>query len=315
MRHHSKILDGLAITVTFMAVILQWLNPDLVQQIRYPILILVVITVGIPHGAIDHIITSTLYNLSYTFREQIYFYIYYLIMMLVMIGFWWLNPMLGFLLFMIISIYHFGEADLEYLSLPKYSKVLLYFARGTMIIGLIIFGHPQYTSEIIQEITDFSLLNYPFIANYSTEIALFFIGQYLLTKLFLLIQNRNYIQQSIWYPMLDGIIVAILFFQVDTILAFSIYFGLWHSVGHIRAMISHLQKEGKPMNISGFFKKALPFTLITFGGILLLYYLNQAFGMEEQMVSLFFILISVITLPHMLIVFKMFGTYHSEKAI
>lgn len=308
MRHHSILLDTLAVSSAIITIFLNLLFPEFAISIRYYVLVIAIISVGISHGAIDHIISSALFNLSYSFRDQIYFYFYYFAMMLIMIFFWLISPPIALLLFLAISIYHFGEADLEYLNLSKKIKYPLYISRGCMIFGLIIFAHIHYTSPIVQEITGYSLLDNSFFVNYNIKIALLSASQYLLLEGIVLYLNWFRLNISFWYKIIDSLLVAILFYVVDPILSFAIYFALWHSLGHIQKMINFLNKKGQGMNIKKFTLSALPFTIITFIGLFILYGFNQAFGIEEEMVSLFFILISVITLPHVPVAHKMLET-------
>jgi hypothetical protein len=62
--------------------------------------------------------------------------------------------------------------------------------------------------------------------------------------------------------------------------------------------------------ISGFwwfYRKTIPFTLLSFVGLAILWILMDSFGVREKMISLLFIMISVLTLPHMVVVHYLFS--------
>jgi hypothetical protein len=60
------------------------------------------------------------------------------------------------------------------------------------------------------------------------------------------------------------------------------------------------------MSMAQFYREAFLFTAIPFVGLAGLYAATQSFGLEDQMVALLFILIAIMTLPHMVVVEKMY---------
>ena len=81
----------------------------------------------------------------------------------------------GFLLFMLFTLYHFGQSDTERLPLNGLIKQLFILARGLSIAGLILFGSdPFYTSRIVESVTGVSLIS--IVYNFVTieDLRLFF---------------------------------------------------------------------------------------------------------------------------------------------
>jgi len=72
------------------------------------------------------------------------------------------------------------------------------------------------------------------------------------------------------------------------------------------------ESKGKSLSVGQFYIKALPFTLVSIFGLALLLGVNVTLNLENQFLSLMFILISVLTLPHMLIVERM---YEEKKQV
>ncbi len=79
-------------------------------------------------------------------------------------------------------------------------------------------------------------------------------------------------------------------------------------------MLRFFQSHGRSATVSYFYRKAALFTVISFVGLGGLYLVNEAFGAQEQMIALLFILISVLTLPHMLIVEAMYQRRRREAS-
>lgn len=133
------------------------LFPEFMESLRYYFLGLSMLLIGIPHGAIDHLITSRLYKLKGDTRNQLKLYIPYLLLMFIMALVWILNGLAGFILFALITMYHFGQADIEPLHFPSKSKSLLSVSRGMMVLSLVIFVDVGYNFPVIAEATGFAL--------------------------------------------------------------------------------------------------------------------------------------------------------------
>lgn len=110
--------------------------------------------------------------------------------------------------------------------------------------------------------------------------------------------------------VVDSLLLILFLLVAGPLIGFAIYFALWHSAGHINEMREFFKDRGKSLSVGRFYKKAIPFTVISIVGLALLLFINVQLNLENQFLSLMFILISVLTLPHMLIVEKMYD----EKA-
>lgn len=305
MRHGSLKID-LSVLLTVVVVSLcSLVIPEPMENIKYYILGATMLLIGIPHGAIDHIVSSRIYKLDNTLFDQLKFYIPYLLLMLFMTLIWIFSSLVGFILFAIITIYHFGQADLEHLDFKRNIKPILIISRGLMILSLIIFSEMNYTFPIIEAATALQIPDNNWMSSNGFEFGIFLALQHpvlLLATSFQSVKNRS---NSRWYMILDSFLIILIFLLNDPIIGFSLYFALWHSMGHVLEMKKFFNKLGESFSLIKFYKLAIPFTIISLAGLWLVYKINQAFGIEEQMVALLFILISVLTLPHVLVVQKM----------
>lgn len=308
MRHGSLKTDLLVLGIVLTVTAASLAFPDAMISLRYYFLGISMLLIGIPHGAIDHIISSRLYNLEGSFTDQLKFYIPYLLLMFVMALVWILSGVAGFVLFALITIYHFGQADLEHLDFPRGTRWVLTFSRGLMIFSMIIFVDVSYTFPVIGEATGLVFREMDWLYRNGYLLGLILGLQHPILMLIATFRYRKRQQTAWWYPFTDSLLILFLFAFNDPIIGFSVYFSFWHSMGHVMEMKNFFNQMGESLSVWKFYQLAMPFTLISLGGLALIYLLNNAYGWEEQMVSLLFILISVLTLPHVLVVEKMLKT-------
>ena len=304
MLHKSTTIVTLAASISMLFILVGLLLPGTVPAISPWLLLASVIVIGIPHGAIDHIMAEKVYGLDNTWKGTAKFYVGYLGLMFVVGMLWLLEPVIGMLFFFAISIYHFGQADLEDFVKPGSSGIPWYLVRGSLILGLILFSDTAVSYPIMAQalhmnpLTLFSVLpNGPgaLVALAAAYAALFAMA---------LLSGKVAVG---WRLLADSVLIVVLFLVAGPLIGFAVYFALWHSAGHIIEMQQFLRKKNRPMSLKSFYKAAAPFTLISLFGLAMLAGINHAFGLEDQFIALMFILISVLTLPHMVIVDRMYA--------
>lgn len=281
-------------------------------SVAFVVLMIFVAVTGIPHGAIDHLVASEVYGLDQSWRDQAKFYGGYLAVMAAYALLWMVAPVTSFTLFLLMTVYHFGQADLAYLELPSVQAYAAYASRGALLIGLPIAAFPEIVSPIFVAIAGVDLMAWPWLMANQGALVAGLVAQHALLLVGLTAASTPS-GRDLGRELLNTTVLASLLGTVHPLVAFAVYFGLWHSLGHILEMLRFFRRQGaaEPTTISGFYRKATLFTIISFLGLAGLYVAYQAFGAEEQMIALLFILISVLTLPHMIIVEAM---YQQKKA-
>lgn len=313
MRYFAKV-NWIPITAAALAIgsTLAW--PDLIESIRYYVLAAGMLFLGIPHGAVDHIITSKMYNLSYTVKDQLKFYLPYLALMLLMGIIWYLYALLGFAIFLVCTIYHFGQSDLIHLDVPRRLRNGLYVSRGLMILGLLIFSNPRISFSIMNEIAGIGTPSEYFLANHTLPIAILAGVQHILLLIIAEKISGNTALGTGAHILESAIIIA-LFLFAEPILAFTVYFIFWHSLNHVGELKEFFSKRSSSWTLADFYKDSWLFTLISIIGLFALYWLNTAFGSPNRMLALFFILISALTLPHVVVVELMFSKKNDTMSV
>ncbi|MDR9414893.1 MAG: Brp/Blh family beta-carotene 15,15'-dioxygenase [Gracilimonas sp.] len=290
------------------ALILNICFPEFIENIRFWILGFAILAIGMPHGALDHIITYKSFPNKDKRQKRVWFYGYYTALMVLYALLWIWFPLFSFLLFLAITLYHFGQADAERFDLDQTAKTILQYARGLTIVGLIVYGsEPRYISDVIEVITGYS--SYQLVAGISNYgVVPIVLGSiypiaYLFVISFLAKQKPN----ALFH--LDALIVPALFIIADPIFAFAVYFGSWHSFNHAKTMIHYLNDREMDVSMKWFYKKTFLLSVMSYVGLALLYFITQAFGDEDLLVALLFVLISVLTLPHIFIVKMMYRKF------
>ena len=266
------------VIVCFVSVLFSLSNfPETRNVVGYTALIIGMISVGLPHGAVDHLIESN----TWDYKKAPRFIGKYLLLIACMGIVWFLAPTLALIVFLVYSAWHFGQADVRqwsisnFLTLPWGATLLLY------ILGT----HQIETSEILSYIAG---IEFPF------SISLFAIAPWL----FFALWKRN-------FPMILTICWLTISSQLPLLLAFGTYFIGQHSItswGHLK---QHIQNNNRKIWVH-----ALPFHLGAWF-ILVLFFLLWPMVQSEisstyNAWGIFFIFISCVSFPHVIFMNKLY---------
>lgn len=307
----SPLFLALSLSLSTLFILFALLYPGLNESSAPWIVVLSVFLIGIPHGAIDHVVSSELFGTGQNLKGHLLFYGSYLIIMLLLGLIWIFIPVAGMIIFLIISIYHFGQADMEDFLISKKKNPMWYIARGFFLIGLIVFSSPDVTYAIISTAMNISSdLFYSMMPprNLSLLIILLIYASFILSSVL-----KKEIQ-DIKIFILESTVLVFLFLISGPLIGFALYFAIWHSSGHIVELQQFFESKNKELSILQFYKLATPFTLISILGLIFLLYIQNIFQVEDQFLTLMFILISVLTLPHMLIVDRMYSDRNKSES-
>ena len=251
-----------------------------------------ILTIGISHGALDHIKGKKLLKIL-GFKSSFFFYFGYLLIGLITIFIWFLFPKFLLFLFLIVASFHFGKEDAEFIN-KNNNFDLIYFLKGSLIIISPLLFHKQETLLIFQSL-NFKISENIFI---NDKILYLFIFLSFAANIFLSL-NKNFETKSLL--LMDFLSVLILNYFLNPILAFTVYFCFLHSIRHSISLIKKINsniEKGFPI----FFKKALPLTIITIiGYFFALYFLNNYNDLNDSIYKVIFIGLASLTFPHILL--------------
>lgn len=261
----------LPLIFTAIAILLSILK---VEFIAWGILALGFLSVGLAHGALDHLTSQ---QISST-KQLIYFVLKYLLKGALLSLVWWFSSDIALILFILYSAGHFGQTDFKEWNLTQGWQSFFW---GVTVLTLILFFHTVELNEILTQIPNLFVVNLLHeIPNYGIWLI-----QALTVTLGLIIARLNNSTN-----VLLTLIYLLMATQLPLLMAFGIYFVLQHSINGWKHLSIGLNIESSVM-----WKKALPFTI---GGASIIFYLLQV--QDENYIGLFFIILSCLSLPHVL---------------
>lgn len=302
---HTPRVYAAVVGATLLTVLLALMGAVPDGSAAFVLLMGVMLVVGIPHGAVDHLVFYRLYRLEPTGRDRLVFYGAYLALMALYGALWLVFPVACLLFFLAITVYHFGQAEMEPLGLRGPQRVALHLSRGLLVIGLPVAVHPDAVAPIFEAIAGGALPGWDLLGRHQGLAGLVAVGQHVL--FFGALAGAAARRQGrLGREALSIGVLAALFWTTTPLVAFAVYFGLWHALGHIlelRRFFARQSGAGRaPASWTGFYRAAALFTFLSLAGLAALYLAARALESQERMVALLFILISVLTLPHLLLV-------------
>jgi len=264
------------------------------------ICLLLILSIGISHGALDNQKGKKLTQL-YNIKNSYFFYLMYSIIVVGIISFWLLLPTTSLIIFLIVASYHFGKEDTEFLIKNKNaSNLILYFLKGSLIIIAPLIFHFTETINIFKLLLIQDENFYLFLDFIESNQILSFA---LLTSFFVnthyFINNFKFLNILIF---LDFLSIIILNYFISPLIAFTIYFCFLHSFRHSISLINELDKDNFKNGAYIFIKKALPLTLLTaVFFVISLYFLSNYYQLSDAILKVIFIGLASLTFPHILL--------------
>ncbi len=282
--------------LTIALVLLAFLMPTMIGTYGGYLAMTLILLLGVPHGATDHILFRHVkkdYDKGWLSR----FFVRYFLLMGLLALTWWILPSLALLVFLAISAYHFGQSQWHHLKTSKSVKNALYISWGAFVLAAPLLWNYTETAPIVEHLIGVEIL---LSIDYQFFIPLFLIVVIVLQTLLLytknIISRRRLIEE--WSILL---LFSCLFYSTSLLLGFAVYFVFWHSLDSVNDQINQLRKINPDYTLKNYLWQVAPFTLIAFGSIGLFAWYSPAALMTDVWVSQFFILISIVTLPHSLL--------------
>ncbi len=282
--------------LTVVCILVALLLPAVVEVYGSCLAISLILLLGVPHGATDHILFLHVqkdYNEGWLIR----FFMRYFLFMGLLALLWWTLPGLALMIFLAISAYHFGQSQWHQLQTRKGEKSLLYISWGAFVLATPLLWNYTETAPIIESLIGSEIL---LSVDYHIFMPIFCISCVMIQTLILL--AKNIISKS---KLLEewGILLLLsgLFYSTSLLLGFAIYFVFWHSLDSVKDQIVQLKIVQPDYGFKKYLQQVIPFTLLAFGSIGLFTWLSPAALLSDVWISQFFILISIVTLPHSLL--------------
>lgn len=268
---------------------------------QYSMVFVLVGVVGMAHGSIDHIIATDVLKIVPKNRKALFIAAYLLIIALYVL-LWYVSPLISFLLFILYSAYHFGEADTSVIgqNLNKVQLSALSLSYGLLIISAMVFFNPNYTTEICP-VWFTKILPPDILVSSATLIFYISFGGLMFQNIVYSFLGKIHWRKNLLF-LVQLTFVILIFILLPALVAFSIYFGLWHAMLVLKKEFYEVNKI-RLINTGKEFVWALtPFTLLTLGTMLIIVYFGSATAHFSTIVA-----ISVLAFPHTLLMHVLYS--------
>lgn len=270
---------------------------------EYVIAFGLILLIGIPHGATDH--TLAQFNSGELQKKGLdkVFLVRYLLIMLGYSLCWFLSPALSFISFILMSAYHFGEAQLAYLKKLHHPHIVASLS-GVAFLLILLFPHKDEAATYIVPY----FVSEPALILFSNFVPWILISSVIILIGFWALNGLKILQKEV----LDLILVFILSYNTSLLFGFAVFFAFWHSWDAAKMQIVKISQIRKGFSINKWSREAAPFTLISWAGISLVLMLFDLLTLPWPMITSFFVLVSIITLPHAIVMSKFYKTDYTN---
>ncbi len=238
-------------------------------------------SIGMLHGALDHHVAFKVDSGGWP-----RFLAGYLGVMGIYGLVWLMLPWLGLVIFLALTVWHFGQGDTAHLNsrMPR----LVTITRSLAVLG-VLFG--LNLNEAMAIVSPVLMIAVPSWLGLTAAIG--GVGIHVITILRTTEAPFNELFDVAW--------LVVLFMTVPLLTGFSAYFVLWHSIGHLRELQTFLELP----DLWSVIRKGIPMTLAALVGIVLLWFWIGSSLLPSHWILYGFVAISLLTLPHMILVDRM----------
>jgi Brp/Blh family beta-carotene 15,15'-monooxygenase len=286
---------------TLIIIMLSLIKHELFVSSSLVVALVLIVLIGIPHGANDHLLFFNLINKRVDEKNEksTLFFSSYIGLILLYVCCWYLFPTFSLGLFILISIYHFGQSNVYISPIEsKFVKLISIFLSGSFVLLTPIFAHIETALPVIQTLTknpDFLVISEKLGNKLAISTGMLMIIHWVILMLSKHINFKDGLLEILNVFLLFG-----LFYYSPLWIGFAIYFTLWHAIPSIEDQINFFKTTRENYNLGKYVREIFPFSLIALLGLFLAFQFSGDYISVNQGLALLFSFIAVITLPHMI---------------
>jgi len=296
-----KLRTWLLLMGALLALLSNWIVVS--EPYQFKLLLFSMILFGVPHGALDLYIEGKTMQSGDIKGNTVL--LKYLLNILAYALLWYFFPLISLILFIIITAYHFGEIDWIGKSDHLIHKVF-YFFLGMCWILYFLSVNVQSALKIFLYVGESSVSQEQWVAvaKFLSPITLGIIIIFYLTLF--IYRKYFYFRSSHYYYSVLQLVVLLLICHYSTLwIGFGFYFGLWHSILSFDKIRLNFNMPNSSVSWMKLLKQAMPFSIMAWIGMLFIMFMFYSSKNATSLVTLLFITLSVLTLPHLQVFTKL----------
>ncbi|ERH00084.1 MAG: beta-carotene 15,15''-monooxygenase, Brp/Blh family, partial [Haloquadratum sp. J07HQX50] len=282
-----------------------------------------VILLGLPHGAVDHLVPARIRDVSISITSIGFVGIVYFFVGGIYLLWWLMHPSSAAIFFITLTLFHWGQGDLyailTFMSaehLPSRSERMLSLCvRGSLPMLVPLIFHPDAYQRVLTSFVDIFTREVDLSGVFNSITLLSVTGLVATLTITVVFAGAYRVSQgaAIRPFVIDiaelGLLWAF-FAVVQPVFAVGVYFCVWHALRHIArlALIDNQSRtsliDGKiSLSIQRFARDAAPLTAVTLLLFVFFFWLlPQSPANIEAYGAVYLVGISVLTAPHVIVV-------------
>jgi Brp/Blh family beta-carotene 15,15'-monooxygenase len=258
--------------------------------VQIVVLVVGVLTVGMPHGAMDHRVAEMCIGsrlARWGGRGELWrpvFAVGYLGLAGLVIGVWWVAPQVMLVVFLGYSVVHFGLGDQPGARLDRV------LAHGLLPILLPLCFHPSETAYLLG-----------LVAGIPVSVDPWLLAIRLTTAAAVAVAIIHSVVHRATWPAVEVVVLIAANVVFAPLLAFGLYFVLLHSTRHLIELADWLEPEAPVRGLRRIVRECLPLTLVTCALMGVGFAWIHPQSVESGVMRVLFVTLSALTVPHMLL--------------
>jgi Brp/Blh family beta-carotene 15,15'-monooxygenase len=293
VRKYSRYAVGVAIVLSFaFARIIE--ESEITWQV---VIALIALAIGIPHGALDHLVTLPRSNFK---KMALFITLYVAVAVLAVIALLTWN-VVGFILVVVMSAVHFGIGDAAFISeidrrseeTKRFQKYLYATAAGTLPVVIPLVS--DKSTSALEKVNP-ALVDWHQGLNNDLLLWVMLITAFALLRL---VQRRRDGEA------IDLVLLYLLAVTAPPLVAFAVYFGCWHAMRHTARLTLTLPSSQEAFTNGSakraFIRAVLPGTPALVGTFVIaaLIVLLRGDSLDDQFLWVSLVVVWALTVPHM----------------
>ena len=293
VRKYSRYAVGVAIVLSFaFARIIE--ESEITWQV---VIALIALAIGIPHGALDHLVTLPRSNFK---KMALFITLYVAVAVLAVIALLTWN-VVGFILVVVMSAVHFGIGDAAFISeidrrseeTKRFQKYLYATAAGTLPVVIPLVS--DKSTSALEKVNP-ALVDWHQGLNNDLLLWVMLITAFALLRL---VQRRRDGEA------IDLVLLYLLAVTAPPLVAFAVYFGCWHAMRHTARLTLTLPSSQEAFTNGSakraFIRAVLPGTPALVGTFVIatLIVLLRGDALDDQFLWVSLVVVWALTVPHM----------------